>query len=60
MPLSFSVGCNLEVVDTVHVSSKDPEVLTAKVVGTLTLLGMIHKKYRAAVERYIFEQLELN
>ena len=31
----FSVGCNLEEVETVHVSSKDPEELTAKMVGTL-------------------------
>ena len=42
---------------TVQVSSKDPEELTAKLVGTL--LKMADKKYRAAVERfeYIFEQI---
>ena len=42
---------------TVHVSSKDPEELTAKFVGTLLEMG--DKKYRAAVERfeYIFEQI---
>ena len=40
--VSFSVGCNLEGVDTVHVSSKDPEELTAKLVGTL--LEMAGKK----------------
>ena len=58
VPVSFSVGCNLEGVDTVHVSSKDPGELTAKLVGML--LEMSDKKYRAAVERfeYIFEQLE--
>ena len=58
VPVSFSVGCNLEGVDTVHVSSKDPEELTAKLVGTL--LEMADKKYRAGVERYeyVFEQLE--
>ena len=58
VPVSFSVGCNLEGVDTVHVSSKDPEELTAKLVGTL--LEMAKKKYEACVERfeYIFEQLE--
>ena len=57
VPVSFSVGCNLEGVRTVHVSSKDPEELTAKLVGTL--LEMADKKYRAAVERfeYIFEQI---
>ena len=56
--MSFSVGCNLEGVDTVHVSSKDPEELTAKLVGTL--LEMADNKYRAGVEHYeyIFEQLE--
>ena len=58
VPVSFSVGCNLEGVETVHVSSKDPEELTAKLVGTL--LEMAKKKYEACVERfeYIFEQLE--
>ena len=58
VPVSFSVGCNLEGVETVHMSSKDPEELTAKLVGTL--LEMADKKYRAGVERYdyIFEQLE--
>ena len=51
------MGCNLEGVKTVHVSSIDPEELTAKLVGTL--LEMADKKYRAAVERfeYIFEQI---
>ena len=55
VPVSFSVGCNLEEVETVHISSKDPEKLTAKLVGTL--FEMADKKYRAAVERfeYIFE-----
>ena len=58
VPVSFSVGCNLEGVETVHVSSKDPEELTAKLVGTL--LEMATKKYEACVEHfeYIFEQLE--
>ena len=35
VPVSFSVGCNLEGVETIHVSSKDPEELTAKLVGEL-------------------------
>ena len=58
VPVSFSVGCNLEGVETVHVSSKDPEELTAKLVGTL--LEMAKRKYEACVERfeYIFEQLK--
>ena len=57
VPVSFSVGCNLEGVKTKHVLSKDPEELTAKLVGTL--FEMADKKYRAAVERfeYIFEQI---
>ena len=58
VPVSFSVGCNLEGVDTVHVSSKDPEELVSQLVGTL--LEMAKKKYEVCVERYeyIFEQLE--
>ena len=54
----FSAGCNLEGVDTVHVSSKDPKELTTKLVGTL--LEMAKKKYEACMEcyEYIFEQLE--
>ena len=49
VPVSFSVGCNLEGVESCHVSSKDPEGLTSKLVGTL--LEMADKKYRAAVKR---------
>ena len=57
VPVSFSVRCNLEGVKTKHVSSKDPDELTAKLVGTL--FEMADKKYRAAVEQfeYIFEQI---
>ena len=58
VPVSFSVGCNLEGVEMVHVWSKDPEELMAKLVDTL--FEMTDKKYRAAVERfeYIFEQID--
>ena len=58
VPMLFSVGCNLEGVDTVHVSSKDPEELVSQLVSTL--LEMAKKKYEVCVERYeyIFEQLE--
>ena len=58
VPVSFSVECNLEGVDTVHVSIKDPEELVSQLVGTL--LEMAKKKYEVCVERYeyIFEQLE--
>ena len=58
VPVSFSVGCNLEGVDTVHVSSKTPEELVSQLVSTL--LEMAKKKYEVCVERYeyIFEQLK--
>ena len=58
VPVSFSVGCNLEGVETVHVLSKDPEELTAKLVGMLFKIA--DKKYRAAIERYeyVFEQID--
>ena len=58
VPVSFNVGCNLEGVDTVNVSSKDPKELVSQLVGTL--LEMVKKKYEVYVERYeyIFEQLE--
>ena len=58
VPVSFSLGCNLEGVEMVHVSSKDPEELTAKLVGTL--FEMADKKYRATIERYeyVFEQID--
>ena len=41
--VSFSVGCDLKGMETCHVSSKDPEELTSKLVGTL--LEMADKKY---------------
>ena len=55
VPVSFSVGCNLEEVKTCHVLSKDPEDLTSKLVNTM--MNMAEKKYRAAVEcyEYIFK-----
>ena len=54
VPVSFSVGCNLEGVETCHVLSEDPEVLTSKVVDIL--LEMAGKKYRAA-EWFELEQV---
>ena len=58
VPVSFSVGCNLEGVETVIVSSNDSEELTAKLVDTL--FKMADKKYRATVElfEYIFELID--
>ena len=48
----------MEGVETVQVSSKDPEEVTAKLVGTL--FKMADKIYRAAIERYeyVFEQID--
>ena len=56
--VSFSVGCNVDGVETCHVSSMDPGELVSQFV--VILLEMGEKKYRAAVERYeyIFDQLE--
>ena len=58
VPVSFSIGCNVDGVETCHVSSKDPGELVSRFV--IILLEMGEKKYRAAVERfeYIFDQLE--
>ena len=58
VPVSFSVGCNLEGVETKHVSSTDPEELTAKLVVSC-LKWLIRNTGRAAVERFedIFEQI---
>ena len=56
--MSISVGCNMEGVETCHVSNKDPEELMPQFVDIL--LEMAEKKYKAAVERfkYNFHQLE--
>ena len=58
MPASFSAGCNVDGVETCHVSSKDPGELVSQCVDILLEIG--EKKYRTAVERfqYIFDQLE--
>ena len=58
MPVSFNVGCNVDGMETCHVSSKDPGELVFQFV--VILLEMGEKKYRASVERfeYIFDQLE--
>ena len=58
VPVSFSAGCNVDGVETCHVSSKDPGELISRFVAILLEMG--EKKYRAAVERfeYIFDQLE--
>ena len=52
VPVLFNVGCNLEVADMVHVSSKDPEELTAKLLGTFLEMAGVER------HKYIFEQLE--
>ena len=48
VPVSFSAGCNVEGVETCHVSSKNPGELVSQFV--VILLEMGEKKYRAAVE----------
>ena len=48
VPVSFSVGCNVDGVETCHVSSKDLEELVSQFVDILLEMG--EKKYRAAVE----------
>ena len=57
-PVSFSVGCKVDGVETCHACSKDPGELVSQFVVILLEMG---EKYRAAVERfeYIFDQLEL-
>ena len=49
-PVSFSVGCNLEGVETEHWSSKDPIELLSQFVDVL--MDMAKKKYEACVEHY--------
>ena len=58
VPVSFSAGCNVDGVETCHVSGKDPGKLISQFV--VILLEMGEKKYKAALERfeYIFDQLE--
>ena len=58
VPVSFSVGCNVDGVETCHVSNKDPGELISQFVAILLEMG--EKKYRAALERfeYIFDQFE--
>ena len=58
VPVSFSVGCNVDGVKTCHVSSKDPGELVSQFVAILLVMG--ERKYRAASERfeYIFHQLQ--
>ena len=48
VPVPFSAGCNVDGVETCHVSSKDPGELVSQFVAIL--LEMSEKKYRAAVE----------
>ena len=57
VPVSFSVGCNVGGIETVHVLSKDPEELLSKLVDTL--LDMSEWKYVASVEQFeeVFEEL---
>ena len=58
VPVSFSVGCNVDGAETCHALSKDLGELVSQFVDILLEMG--EKKYRAAVERfeYMFDQLE--
>ena len=48
--MSFSVGCNLEGVETEHRSSKDPSEILSQSVDVL--MEMAKKKYDACIECY--------
>ena len=50
VPVSFSVGCNLDGVETEHQSSKDPNELLSQFVNVL--MEMANKKYEACIEHY--------
>ena len=50
VPVSFSVGCSLDGMETCHVSNKDPGQLVSLFV--VILLEVAKKKCRAAVERF--------
>ena len=50
VPVSFSVGCNLDGVEMEHWSSKDPGELLSQFVDVL--MQMANKKYEACIERY--------
>ena len=58
VPVSFSVGCNLEGVEMEHQSSKDPSELLSQFVDVL--MKIAKKKYEACIERYehIFMMME--
>ena len=48
VPVLFSVGCNVDGLETCHVWSKDPGELLSQFVDILLEMG--EKKYRAALE----------
>ena len=60
VPVSFSVGCNVEGFGMVHVNSKEPEELVSRLVDVL--LEMSEWKYVACVERFedVFNALKEN
>ena len=55
VPVSFSVGCNLEGVETEHRSGKDPSELLSQFVNVL--MEMAKKKYEACYE-HIFIMMD--
>ena len=50
VPVSFSVGCNLDGVEMEHQSSQDPGELLSQFVDVL--MQMANKKYEACIEHY--------
>ena len=50
VPVSFSARCNVDGMETCHVSSKDPGELVSQF--DVNLLAVDEKKYRAAVEQF--------
>ena len=58
VPVSFSVGCDVDGTETCHVPSKNPGELVSEFV--VILLEMGEKKYRTAVERFEYILISWN
>ena len=58
VPVSFSVGSNLDGTETFHVSDKDPAHLVSKLVGKLLEVAGLKYEASKARFRHIFRQLD--
>ena len=58
IPVSFSVGSNLDGTETFHVSDKDPAHLVSKLVGKLFEIAVLKYEASKARFRHIFHQLD--